>query len=184
MRSILPSLSEDSRLAEWIEDGHRHEPPGSNTVTVTSPDDRYALTVELNERVDGHLIRLWRLEEQDREDRIAQTIIEDREDVVTVAGEMVAAADDLAALDDDPSLGPDTIYREDVEQGSVETPDEWDNEDEWEEALEDAYEKADILRSKGTLTTKTIDGREYYYLQWREGDKVRSQYIAPVSPAS
>jgi hypothetical protein len=184
MHSMLPPPPEDSRLAKWIEDGNRHEPPGSNIATVTSPDERYALTVELDEPVHGHLIRLWRLDKQDREDRIAQTIIEDRENVVTVAAEMVAAADDLAALDDDPSLGPDTIYREDVERGAVETPDEWDDEDEWEQALEDAYEKADILRSKGTLTTKTIDGREYYYLQWREGDKVRSQYIAPVSPAS
>lgn len=36
----------------------------------------------------------------------------------------------------------------------------------------------------GTLTTKTIDEREYYYLQWREGEKVKSQYVAPVSPSS
>jgi len=61
-------------------------------------------------------------------------------------------------------------------------PDEWDNED-WDDALEDAYDKADIPESKGTLTTKTIDGRDYYYLQWREGDKVKSQYVAPVVPA-
>jgi hypothetical protein len=32
------------------------------------------------------------------------------------------------------------------------------------------------------VTTKTIDEREYYYLQWREGEKVKSQYVAPVSP--
>ena len=183
MQSILPPPPEDSRLAEWIEDGQRHEPHGSNIVTVASPDDQYALTIELDEPVHGHLIRLWEMGEQGREDRIAQTIIEDREGVGTVAAEMVAAADDLAALDDDPSLGPDTIYEEDVERGTVEAPDEWDDEDEWQDALEEAYEKADILRSKGTLTTKTISGAEYYYLQWREGDKVRSQYIAPVSPA-
>jgi hypothetical protein len=29
-----------------------------------------------------------------------------------------------------------------------------------------------------------VDDREYYYLQWREGDRVKSQYVAPVSPAS
>jgi hypothetical protein len=180
----LPTPPESSRLAEWIEDGQRHEPHGSNIVTVASPDKHYALTLELDEPVHGHLIRLWKMGENGREDRIAQTIIEDRDDAVTVAAEMVAAADDLAALDDNPSLGPDTIYEEDIEQGTVEAPDEWDDEDEWQEALEDAYENADILRSKGTLTTKTIDGREYYYLQWREGDTVKSQYIAPVSPAS
>jgi hypothetical protein len=61
-------------------------------------------------------------------------------------------------------------------------PDGWED-DEWDDALEDAYDKADIPTSKGTLTTKTIDGRDYYYLQWREGDQVKSQYVAPVVPA-
>ncbi|WP_312621350.1 hypothetical protein [Haloarcula sp. 1CSR25-25] len=63
-------------------------------------------------------------------------------------------------------------------------PEEWDDdEDDWDEKIDDAYDKAEIPRSKGTLTVKTIDGREYYYLQWREGEKVRSQYVAPVSSA-
>ncbi|WP_262181504.1 hypothetical protein [Haloarcula laminariae] len=65
---------------------------------------------------------------------------------------------------------------------SVEIPDNWDDDEEWESKLEEAREKASISSSKGTLTTKTINGREYYYLQWREGEKVRSQYIAPVDP--
>lgn len=70
-----------------------------------------------------------------------------------------------------------------LEERSVdEQPEAWD-EDEWEDQLEDARDEADIPPSKGTLTTKTIDGRDYYYLQWREGGKVRSQYVAPVSPA-
>ncbi|EMA18794.1 hypothetical protein C442_14170 [Haloarcula amylolytica JCM 13557] len=30
---------------------------------------------------------------------------------------------------------------------------------------------------------KTIDDREYYYLQWREGEQVKSQYVAPVGPS-
>lgn len=177
---LLPTLPEDSRLFEWREDGHRHEPDGSNIVTVTSPDDSYVLTIELDEAVHGHLIRLCELGENGRGDRIAQTVIRDRDTVATAATEMVRSADDLATLNDDPPLDPDTVYDEE----SVEAADEWDDEDEWEEALEEAYEKADILRSKGTLTTKTIDGREYYYLQWREGEKLKSQYIAPVSPAS
>jgi hypothetical protein len=75
------------------------------------------------------------------------------------------------------------VHQEDIEQSTLDTPDEWDDEDEWEEAVEEAFEKAEIRRSKGTLTTKTIDGRDYYYLQWREGDKVKSQYVGPVSPA-
>ncbi len=44
--------------------------------------------------------------------------------------------------------------------------------------------EGDLARAKGTLTTKHIDGRDYYYLQWRDGDTIHSQYVAPVSPAS
>jgi len=48
--------------------------------------------------------------------------------------------------------------------------------------VETAREKADIPVSKGTLTTKTINGRDYYYLQWRDGKTVTSQYVGPVDP--
>jgi len=72
---------------------------------------------------------------------------------------------------------------EQADQLPTEIPEEWDD-DEWEDAVDDAHEEADIPASKGTLTTKTIDGRDYYYLQWREGSKIRSQYVAPVTPAS
>ena len=30
---------------------------------------------------------------------------------------------------------------------------------------------------KGTIRTKTINGNEYYYLVYREGDRVRTDYI-------
>ena len=82
-------------------------------------------------------------------------------------------------------------YREQRQQRALEAnadrdvddvPDEWDD-DEWEDELEEAREKADLSEPKGTLTTKTIENRDYYYLQWREGDKIRSQYVAPVAPA-
>lgn len=63
------------------------------------------------------------------------------------------------------------------------TPDEWDDDEAWEDALDEAREKADLAAGKGTLTIKTIDGRGYYYLQWREGSKIKSAYVAPVSPA-
>ena len=69
-----------------------------------------------------------------------------------------------------------------TDQEATETPDEWDD-GEWEEAVDDARDDADIPASKGTLTTKTIDGRDYFYLQWREGSNIRSQYVAPVTPA-
>lgn len=68
------------------------------------------------------------------------------------------------------------------ERAADDNPDDWDDE-KWDDAIEEAYAKADIPSSKGTLTTKTIDGRDYYYLQWREGDDVKSQYVAPVVPA-
>ena len=48
--------------------------------------------------------------------------------------------------------------------------------------MDEAREKADLMAGKGTLTVKQIDGRGYYYLQWREGSKITSQYVAPVSP--
>ena len=67
-------------------------------------------------------------------------------------------------------------------QSTTEIPEEWDD-NEWEEAVDDARDEADLPDSKGTLTTKTIDGRDYFYLQWREGSKIKSQYVAPVSPA-
>jgi len=86
----------------------------------------------------------------------------------------VAAVDELAAL-----LGE----RESDATIAVDAPQKWaDNEDEWDEKVEAAYDDAEIPRSKGTLTTKTIDDREYYYLQWREGERVKSQYVAPGSP--
>jgi hypothetical protein len=67
----------------------------------------------------------------------------------------------------------------DLEENDV--PDDWD-EDEWETALDDARDEAALPPSKGTVTVNEIDGRGYYYLKWREGDTVKSQYIAPVSP--
>jgi len=87
----------------------------------------------------------------------------------------VAAVDELAT-----ALGE----TETDDAVAVDAPEEWeDDEDDWEEKIGDAYEQAEIARSKGTLTVKAIDDREYYYLQWRDGEKVKSQYVAPVSPA-
>ncbi len=57
------------------------------------------------------------------------------------------------------------------------TPDGWDA-DEWDEQLEDSD-----VPARATLTTKTIDDRKYYYYQWREGDKIKSEYVAPVNPS-
>ncbi|MFC7325913.1 hypothetical protein ACFQMF_15200 [Halorubrum rutilum] len=40
----------------------------------------------------------------------------------------------------------------------------------------------DEVPSKATITIKEINDNRYYYWQWRDGDKVRSKYKAPVSP--
>ncbi|WP_394743104.1 hypothetical protein [Natronococcus roseus] len=40
----------------------------------------------------------------------------------------------------------------------------------------------DDAPSRATLTTKKINGNQYYYWQWREGEKTKSEYIRPVDP--
>jgi len=184
---ILDAPPEGSELQRWEEKGVRREPSHSNLVTYVSPDQEYTLTVEVDDPVHGYLIRLYRILD-DGEKRIGQALIDDRDLALRVAAEMVLGADDLEAVTDRPQLGPDHVYHEDVHEdtaGQAEPPEGWDEQDqeEWEQALREAFEEADIARSKGYLTTKEIDGRDYYYLQWREGDKVKSQYVAPVTPA-
>jgi hypothetical protein len=55
---------------------------------------------------------------------------------------------------------------------------EEDSEDEVEERLDDL---PNGVPSKATITIKEINDNRYYYWQWREGDKIRSQYKAPVT---
>ncbi|ELY63028.1 hypothetical protein [Natronococcus jeotgali] len=40
----------------------------------------------------------------------------------------------------------------------------------------------DDAPSNATLATKEINGNRYYYWQWREGEKIKSEYIRPVDP--
>ena len=39
----------------------------------------------------------------------------------------------------------------------------------------------DDVPAKATITIKEINGNRYYYWQWRDGDKIRSQYKSPVN---
>jgi len=56
---------------------------------------------------------------------------------------------------------------------------EKENEDEIEERPDDL---PDGVPSKATITIKEINDNRYYYWQWRDGDKIRSQYKGPVNP--
>ncbi|MFC7079443.1 hypothetical protein [Halorussus caseinilyticus] len=56
---------------------------------------------------------------------------------------------------------------------------EKEEEDKIEERPDDL---PDDVPSKATITIKEINGNRYYYWQWRDGDKIRSQYKGPVNP--
>jgi hypothetical protein len=53
------------------------------------------------------------------------------------------------------------------------------NEDEIDDRPNDL---PDDVPSKATITVKEINNNHYYYWQWRDGDRVRSKYKAPVDP--
>lgn len=180
-RSILSGPSANSELARWIKEGSRLELSHSNIVAINAPDEPYGARVQLEDPVHGYLINLYY-----EDTRLARTAIDDRETAGQIAAELAAAAPELRELNEQPGLGPERIDHVEIEaeQESPPAPDEWsDQENEWEGALQDAYDDADIPRSKGSLVTKAIDGDNYYYFQWREGDTVISQYVAPASPA-
>ncbi|KUO52362.1 MAG: hypothetical protein APF76_04825 [Desulfitibacter sp. BRH_c19] len=40
-----------------------------------------------------------------------------------------------------------------------------------------AYQKKAVLLPKGSVVNKNIRGKEYFYLQYRDGEKVVSKYI-------
>ena len=96
----------------------------------------------------------------------------------------VATLRDLAAYAERLADHKEATTKREIQTDAVdeESPEEWDD-NEWADQLAEARETGDIPASKGTLTTKKIDGRNYYYLQWREGGNIRSQYVAPTSPS-
>jgi hypothetical protein len=72
-------------------------------------------------------------------------------------------------------------YAEELaEHKARETPLKEDSdEDEIEELTDDL---PNDVPSKATITIKEINDNRYYYWQWREGEKVKSKYKAPVNP--
>ena len=56
-------------------------------------------------------------------------------------------------------------------------------ESEDQEAVEERPDDLpDDIPSKATITIKEINDNRYYYWQWRDGEKIRSQYKGPVNP--
>ncbi|WP_245180870.1 hypothetical protein [Haloarcula amylovorans] len=118
------------------------------------------------------------MNDTDRAKRALETLQEidtDDEHLETVHADAVVAIEALVTALDGEQVSEDKPY--------IEAPDRWDDDEDWDEALELARDKADVPSGKGTLTTKLIDGRSYYYLLWREGEQIKSQYIGPVEPA-
>lgn len=69
---------------------------------------------------------------------------------------------------------------EQLEEESVDDqfpPEGWD-EAEWEATMDEVE-----APEKATLTVKTINENDYFYFQWRDGDSVKSEYVAPVDPS-
>ena len=67
-----------------------------------------------------------------------------------------------------------------VEYRELEAEDEDEDEEETGKGRPD--EMPDDVPTKATLTVKQINNNRYYYWQWREGEKIRSQYKGPVNP--
>lgn len=87
-------------------------------------------------------------------------------DIAEFAAQLATYREDLAVAE----LEDDAVDEDDL------PPDEWDQDD-WKQALSEAD-----APGRATLTVKTINDNDYYYLQWREGDAIKSEYVAPVSP--
>lgn len=66
------------------------------------------------------------------------------------------------------SQNEDTREKETVPEG-------WER-NEWLNLTKDTDAPA-----RATVTTKSINGNVYYYYQWREGEKIKSEYIAPAN---
>ena len=74
---ILPDPPEGTELARWVSDGKRHE--RANIVTFVHPEQEYSLAVDVDDPVYGYLIRLWTVGEDGRDERIGQTVVDDRD---------------------------------------------------------------------------------------------------------
>ena len=65
-----------------------------------------------------------------------------------------------------------------------EREDRLEEETDQDEVKERPDDLPDDVPAKATITIKEINDNRYYYWQWREGDRVLSQYKGPVSSDS
>ena len=87
-----------SELAGWATDGFRHEPHHSNVVTYGDPEERYGLSIEVDDPVKGYLVELRRSAVDGPV--LARAIVEDRELAVDLAHEFAERADRYDDLPD------------------------------------------------------------------------------------
>lgn len=189
-RRILGDAPTGTELERWAAEGERRD--YSNIISWVSPDEKYLLEITLDDPVAGFLLRLFDLTQGEPRSgeggRISQTVINkmaDADRVLSQAAQVAAAADELRAVDADPMFGPEYPDMEDVERDdlTVAPPEEWsDQEDVWDQKVQDAFGEMGHGFGRPALTTKEIDGKDYYYLQRRSGDSVETQYVAPVDP--
>lgn len=107
---------------------------------------------------------------QDIIDRLQQQP-PDRLEAIASYAEQLATVKRAAETESDGAVEPgDRVSFADA-------PDEW-SADAWNDVTDDCS-----APPRASVTVKEIDGRSYYYYQWREGDAVKSEYIAPVNPA-
>lgn len=67
------------------------------------------------------------------------------------------------------------------EQDQAEKTDSEDDVED-EDISRDDEDLPDDVPRRATKTQKTINDNQYWYWQWREGDKIKSEYIKPVNP--
>jgi hypothetical protein len=189
-RALFDEPAEGTELHRWETEGRKLD--YSNITSYIAPEENYHIEVTVDEPVQGILIRLYRLYDMDKtsnnrasEHRIAQTVHERLDPAFDTIQRFAAAAEELDEVDKSPTLGPEYPDEFNIEHPDYtpREPDDWaGTQEEWNEVMEEAKEKAGPQRGRPHLSRKEIDGRDYYYLQWRNDGEVISQYVAPVDP--
>lgn len=158
---MLPDAPEGSELERWETDGQSRE--YSNITSWVDPEENYLLEVTLDDPVEDFLVRLFRLPDGEYGDartserRIAQTLHVGSDQALTAAVRLAAAADELEAVDDDPSWGSEYPEMETVlhPDQTPAPPEEWeDRPEEWDEKMQEAKKETGDQWGRPTLSRK------------------------------